>query len=88
VRRVVVGLQSLDYDILKARPTVPRNKKAALFIRCTEEEAEKIRRTARAERRTVSGFILNAVFHRIAMRERLLAEHEPEAKPKAPAREA
>lgn len=64
---------------------MPRIKKAALFVRCTEEEAEKIRRNAKAERRTVSGFILNAVFNRIAMRERLLAEHEPEAKPKGPA---
>ena len=51
-------------------------KKAAVFVRCTEEEAERIRRTARAERRTLSGFVLNAVFSRIAMRDRLLAEQE------------
>jgi uncharacterized protein (DUF1778 family) len=62
--------------------TVPRTKKAALFVRCTEEEAEKIRRTAKAERRTVSGFMLNAVFSRIAMRDRLLAEQEAEPRPK------
>jgi len=55
---------------------VARVKKAALFVRCTDEEAEKIRRTARAERRTVSGFVLNAVFNRIAARERLLTEQE------------
>ena len=59
-----------------------RVKKAALFVRCTEEEAEKIRRTAKAERRTVSGFVLNAVFNRIAMRERLLLEQEQESKSK------
>lgn len=53
-----------------------RVKKAALFVRCTEEEAEKIRRTAKAERRTVSGFVLNAVFNRIAVRERLQSEQE------------
>ena len=53
-----------------------RVKKAALFVRCTEEEAEKICGTAKAERRTVSGFILNAVFNSIAMRERLLSEQE------------
>ena len=63
---------------------MPRIKKAALFVRCTEDEAEKIRRTAKAERRTVSGFVLNAVFNRIAMRDRLLAE---EARTKAPVRE-
>jgi hypothetical protein len=45
---------------------VPRIKKAAVFVRCTEDEAERIRRTAKAERRTVSGFVLNAVFNRIA----------------------
>jgi len=59
-------------------------KKAAVFVRCTEEEAERIRRTARAERRTLSGFVLNAVFNRIAMRDRLLAEQE-QIKPKASA---
>jgi len=62
---------------------VARVKKAALFVRCTEEEAEKIRRTAKAERRTVSGFVLNAVFNRIAMRERLLLEQEQESKAKS-----
>lgn len=67
--------------------TVPRIKKAALFVRCTEEEAERVRRTAQAERRTVSGFVLNAVFSRIAMRERLLAEQEAESKAKGPSRE-
>ena len=66
--------------------TMPRMKKAAVFVRCTEEEAERIRRTARAERRTLSGFVLNAVFSRIAMRDRLLAEQEAESKPKASVR--
>ena len=65
---------------------MPRIKKAALFVRCTEEEAERIRRTARSERRTVSGFVLNAVFNRIAMRDRLLAEQEAETKARVPAR--
>ncbi|MFI5108281.1 MAG: DUF1778 domain-containing protein [Terriglobales bacterium] len=66
---------------------MPRIKKAAVFVRCTEEEADRIRRTARAERRTLSGFVLNAVFNRIAMRDRLLAEQEAESKPKVSARE-
>jgi len=65
---------------------VARVKKAALFVRCTEEEADKIRRTAKAERRTVSGFVLNAVFNRIAMRERLLNEQEQEFKVKGSVR--
>jgi len=65
---------------------VPRVKKAALFVRCTEEEAQKIRRTAKEERRTVSGFVLNAVFSRIALRERLRTEQEQESRSKGPAR--
>ena len=64
---------------------MPRVKKAALFVRCTEEEADKIRRSAKMERRTVSGFVLNAVFNRIAMRDRLLAEQETQGKAKVPA---
>jgi uncharacterized protein (DUF1778 family) len=67
---------------LKRGISVPRTKKAALFVRCTEEEAEKIRRTAKAERRSLSGFMLNAVFSRIAMRDRLLAEQEAESRAK------
>jgi hypothetical protein len=51
-----------------------RSKAAALFIRCSEEEAERIRKAAKAERRTVSGFILNAVFNRIQMRDKLTAD--------------
>jgi len=78
----------LDYAIFEQQGgRVARLKKAALFVRCTEEEAEKIRRTAKAERRTVGGFILNAVFNRIAVRERLLNEQEQmESKSKATAR--
>ncbi len=65
---------------------MPRVKKAALFVRCTEEEADRIRRTAKMERRTVSGFVLNAVFSRLAMRDRLLAEQEADGKTKVPVR--
>ena len=61
---------------------MPRNKRAALFVRCTEEEAERIRKAARGERRTVSGYILNAVFNRIEMRDRLMTgAHEPARPP-------
>ena len=66
----------IDDILAQEKTSVARVKKAALFVRCTEEEAEKIRRTAKAERRTVSGFVLNAVFNRIAVRERLQSEQE------------
>ncbi len=51
-----------------------RQKTGAIFLRCTEEEAERIRRAANAERRTVSGFIVNAVLTRIEARQKLLRE--------------
>jgi hypothetical protein len=79
--------QGVRGEILNGGEILPRIKKAALFVRCTEEEAERIRRTAKAERRTVSGFVLNAVFNRIAMRDRLLAEQEAESRSKNPTRE-
>ena len=51
-----------------------REKCAALFIRCSDEDAEKIRDAARAERRTVSGYILNAVISRMDAREKMLQQ--------------
>ncbi len=43
-------------------------KKTAILLRCTPEEAELIRRAAAHERRTLSGFILNAVMNRLRVR--------------------
>lgn len=40
--------------------------RTALLIRCSQEEAETIRAAAKAERRTLSGYVLNAIMHRIA----------------------
>ena len=48
-----------------------RQKASALFIRCSDGEAERIRNAAKAERRTLSGFVLNAVLNRIEMREKM-----------------
>jgi len=39
--------------------------RSALLVRCSREEADIIRQAAKRERRTVSGFILNAVLNRI-----------------------
>jgi uncharacterized protein (DUF1778 family) len=41
------------------------DRRTALLVRCSEEEAEAIRAAAKRERRTISGFILNAVLNRI-----------------------
>ena len=41
------------------------NERTALLIRCTQQEADAIRAAARAERRTLSGFVLNALMERI-----------------------
>ncbi len=45
-----------------------KSKKTAILLRCTPEEAEMIRRAAAHERRTLSGFILNAVMNRLRAR--------------------
>ena len=45
--------------------------RTALLVRCSEQEAEAIREAARRERRTISGFILNAVLNRIANQKRI-----------------
>ena len=42
-----------------------QEKRTVLLIRCTEEEAIAIRNAAQRERRTVSGYVLNAVMHRV-----------------------
>ncbi len=45
---------------------MPRRKTGVLFVRCTPEEAERIRRKAEGEHRTVNDYILNAIRERIA----------------------
>lgn len=44
---------------------MPNSTRTALLIRCSVEEAEQIRAAARAERRTVSGFVLNCVKNKL-----------------------
>ncbi len=43
-------------------------EKTAILIRCTLEEADLIRKAAALERRTLSGYIINAVMNRINVR--------------------
>jgi uncharacterized protein (DUF1778 family) len=51
-----------------------QGKRASIYVRCTPEEADKIRQAARAERRTISGYILNAALSRIELRNRMRRE--------------
>jgi hypothetical protein len=44
--------------------------RTALLIRCSKEEAEKIRAAAKRERRTLSGYIQHTVLNRIANQEK------------------
>jgi uncharacterized protein (DUF1778 family) len=48
-----------------------RAERTALLIRCSREEAEKIRAAAKRERRTLSGYVLNAVLSRITFSEQV-----------------
>jgi uncharacterized protein (DUF1778 family) len=60
---------------------MPKNGRTALLIYCTEQEADRIRAAAKRERRTISGFVMNAVMTRIGVRERIQASgNEPPAK--------
>jgi uncharacterized protein (DUF1778 family) len=49
------------------------NRRTALLVRCSDKEAEDIRQAAKRERRTLSGFILNAVLNRIANQKKIEA---------------
>ncbi len=51
-----------------------RNNGGVIFLRCSEEEAQTIRMAARAERRTISGFVLNAVLSRIEAKQKALQQ--------------
>lgn len=65
-------------------------ERTALLVRCTIREAELIREAAKAERRTITGYILNAVLQRIAVREKTREHFEEvfgrDSIPKAKAR--
>ena len=45
--------------------------RTALLVYCTREEAEQIRKAAKRERRTISGFVINAVMTRFAIEDRI-----------------
>ena len=44
-----------------------KETRTALLIRCTEEEAQAIRETAKQQRRTVSAFVMGAVMNRVSI---------------------
>lgn len=50
--------------------------RTALLIHCSHEEAERIRQGAKRERRTISGFVLNAVLWRLDVETRATARRE------------
>jgi len=56
------------------------NKKTALLIYCTQEEAEKIRLAAKRERRTITGFVMNAVMSRFVIEGRIQERKQAIAK--------
>ncbi len=57
--------------------------RTALLIRCTKEEAARIRHEAKKERRTLSGYVINALMNRMESREKALARWEsgPQGEP-------
>ena len=59
-------------------------KRTAILLRCSEEEAQDIRDAARSEKRTISGFILNAVHNRLEARKRIRERFEELSTSEAP----
>lgn len=59
-------------------------KRTAILLRCSEEEAQAIRDAARSEKRTISGFILNAVHNRLEARKRIRERFEEISSSEAP----
>ncbi len=59
-------------------------QRTALLIRCTKDEAARIRLEARKERRTLSGYVINALMNRIEAREKALARFEGSPQGEAP----
>jgi len=62
---------------------MPRGKKkrrnpdrTVLLVCCTQEEAARIKAAAQRERRSISGFVLNAVMTRFALEGRLQERRE------------
>jgi len=53
-----------------------QRKRLAFLIYCSPEEAEQIRRAAKRERRTITGFFMNAVMARFATEERIKQRKE------------
>ena len=48
-----------------------KSDKMALLIYCTREEGEQIKRAAKSERRTISGYAMNAIMSRLALQQRI-----------------
>lgn len=61
--------------------------RTAVLVRCTAEEADAIRKAAKRERRSISGYILNSVMNRIAnqttIQERLAKFEAPRGRERA-----
>jgi len=59
---------------MKSRQRNPN--RTALLITCSREEAERIRAAAQRERRSISGFVMNAVMTRFTLEERIQERRE------------
>ena len=53
-----------------------KDSRTALLIHCSRGEADRIREAALRERRTISGFVLNAVMSRFQLESRISARRE------------
>ena len=70
------GKRNMYRDGAKGKP----QNRTALLVRCSADEAAAIRAAAMQERRTLSGFILNAIANRVHRRQ-LTAIQPPSPRP-------
>jgi len=62
------------------RDPAKQRKRVPFLIYCSPEEAELIRRAAKRERRTLTGFFMNAVMGRFAVEDRIQQRKEQSEK--------
>jgi len=57
-----------------------KSDRTALLIYCTREEAEQIKRAAKMERRTITGFVMNTVMNRLRAMHTIRTKMEAQAR--------
>jgi hypothetical protein len=74
-QQVNTPYQVISFNIMNGEERQASDR-TALLIYCTREEAQHIRIAAKRERRTISGFVMNAVMTRLGIQFRIQKKAE------------